>query len=249
MPAAFAAAASFSTSAPSSVARRRFTTETKPIFLTSTTDSGVIAPAQATVVSILARFLMPGTWSLVTCWAMTDAPLRADATTTAATNIRERMKVSFLRHAESHQGVGVSETADWGAAREIHGVAVSGRAHRVLAHRHRRVGRPLTGLRIESLDRRPRALGCGALAAEHQEFALVDRRGTTAARDRKHRPRRPGVGGRIVDVVAIDAVVAGIGAAADDVDLAVDRAERQVIARLRQRCRGRPGIGLRVVDV
>ena len=41
--------------------------ETKPIFLISGTASVVIAPAQATVVSSRARFLMPATGSLVTC--------------------------------------------------------------------------------------------------------------------------------------------------------------------------------------
>ena len=70
-PAAFAAASSFSTSAPVSVARRRLMMETNPIFLISGTASADVAPAHATVVPNRARFLTPVTGSFVTSCAAT----------------------------------------------------------------------------------------------------------------------------------------------------------------------------------
>src|SRR6185369_12038845 len=57
--------------------------EAKPIFLISATAEGVTLPAQATVVSTRARFVMPGTVSLVTCASArpirTNTPTKADA--------------------------------------------------------------------------------------------------------------------------------------------------------------------------
>src|ERR1700732_1370810 len=73
MPAALAAAASASTSAPGSVGRGRVVVDANPIFLISGTASALVAPAQATVVSTRAKFVTPGTVSLVTFWAPTGA--------------------------------------------------------------------------------------------------------------------------------------------------------------------------------
>src|SRR5581483_7307188 len=69
MPALFAAAASWSTSAPSSVGTRRLTIDAYPIFLISGTACGVVAPAQAIVVSRRLKLLTPATFSSVTCCA------------------------------------------------------------------------------------------------------------------------------------------------------------------------------------
>src|SRR3954470_9939585 len=69
MPAVFAAAASPSTFAPGSLGRRRLMIDAYPIFLSSGTASGVVAPPHATVVSSFAKLLAPGTVGLVTCWA------------------------------------------------------------------------------------------------------------------------------------------------------------------------------------
>src|SRR5215470_15234909 len=69
MPAAFAAAASASMLAPSSVGWRRLMIDLNPNFLISGTASGVVAPAHATVVSSRAKLVTPGTVALVTCCA------------------------------------------------------------------------------------------------------------------------------------------------------------------------------------
>src|SRR6202030_1350419 len=69
MPAVFAAAASASTFAPGSVGTRRLMIDAYPIFFSSGTASGVVAPPQATVVSSLAKLVTPGTDCLVTCCA------------------------------------------------------------------------------------------------------------------------------------------------------------------------------------
>src|SRR6266851_9018066 len=69
IPAALEAAASASTFAPGSVGRRRLMIDLNPIFFSSGTASGVVAPPHATVVSSLAKLVTPGTVGLVTCCA------------------------------------------------------------------------------------------------------------------------------------------------------------------------------------
>ena len=66
MPTSFAAAASFSISAPGSDGRRRLMIEAKPIFFSPGIASALIAPAQATVVSTCAKLATPGTVGVVT---------------------------------------------------------------------------------------------------------------------------------------------------------------------------------------
>src|SRR5579862_2747131 len=61
MSAAFAAASSSGRFAPSSLGCRRLMIEAKPNFLISGTAVALIAPEQATVVSIRWRFVMPST--------------------------------------------------------------------------------------------------------------------------------------------------------------------------------------------
>ncbi len=71
--------------------------DTKPKFLISGTDSGVMAPAHATVVSRRRKFLMPSTCSVVTCWASTGtATVDISASKPAAVSIRRRMTLSPL---------------------------------------------------------------------------------------------------------------------------------------------------------
>src|SRR5438552_3489133 len=81
MPACLAAAASASISAPGSLACRRLKMAVNPIFLISATADGVTAPAHATVVSTVARFVIPGTVCLVTCAcaAVSDTAITATA--------------------------------------------------------------------------------------------------------------------------------------------------------------------------
>ncbi len=57
--------------------------DAKPIFFSSGTASGVVAPPQATVVSSLAKFWTPGTVCLVTCCA--DAAREPNAVATMRT--------------------------------------------------------------------------------------------------------------------------------------------------------------------
>src|SRR6266850_2061452 len=79
MPAALAAAVSASTSAPASLASRRLMIDAYPICFNPATALGVVAPAHAIVVSRRAKFVTPGTVSLVTLWAfrVTDSAARA----------------------------------------------------------------------------------------------------------------------------------------------------------------------------
>src|SRR3977135_2672849 len=83
IPAVFAAAASASTSAPAVVGRRRLMIDLNPIFFSSGTASGVVAPPQATVVSSWAKLDAPGTVGLVTCCAEAGRPNRAATTKTS----------------------------------------------------------------------------------------------------------------------------------------------------------------------
>src|SRR6266550_384292 len=80
MPATFAASASASTLAPASVGSRRLLIDLNPIFFSSGTASGVVAPPQATVVSSLAKLVTPGTVGLVTCCADAARPPKNAAT-------------------------------------------------------------------------------------------------------------------------------------------------------------------------
>src|ERR1700688_2268394 len=73
MSAAFAAASSCSRFAPSSLACRKLMIEAKPYFLISGTAVALIAPEQATVVSMRWKFVMPSAVSLVTSCARTGA--------------------------------------------------------------------------------------------------------------------------------------------------------------------------------
>src|SRR6185436_11789044 len=86
MPAAFAAAASASSSNPASPAIRRLITELKPIFFTSASAAGDVAPAHATVVSTFEKLTMPGTVALATgvCADTTAADDAHRTTPTAA---------------------------------------------------------------------------------------------------------------------------------------------------------------------
>src|SRR6476646_3825736 len=83
MPAALAAAMFPSTSAPSSVARRRLMIDAYPIFLISGIALELISPAHATVVSTFAKFRMPGTSCLTTC-ALAAAAIRQPAMVSGA---------------------------------------------------------------------------------------------------------------------------------------------------------------------
>src|SRR5689334_14965171 len=67
MPASFAAASSAAMSAPGSLASRRLKMALNPIFAISGTDSALVAPAQATVVSRRAKLRTPSTSGLLTC--------------------------------------------------------------------------------------------------------------------------------------------------------------------------------------
>src|SRR5436305_1177037 len=69
MPALFAAAAVASMSAPASDGTRTLMIDAYPIFLISGTAVAFVAPAHATVVSSLAKLVMPSTCGLVTCAA------------------------------------------------------------------------------------------------------------------------------------------------------------------------------------
>src|SRR5215813_13389618 len=70
-PAALAAAASWSISAPGSLASRTLMIARNPICLMAGTASALVAPPHATVVSSRAKLVMPGIVSLVTfeAWA------------------------------------------------------------------------------------------------------------------------------------------------------------------------------------
>src|ERR671925_2094556 len=92
MPAALAAAMFPSMSAPSSVARRRLMIDAYPILLISEIAPGVMAPGHATVVSIFAKFRMPGTSCLTTC-ALAAAAIRQPAVVSSATpGVLHRMR-------------------------------------------------------------------------------------------------------------------------------------------------------------
>src|SRR5580698_10503965 len=71
MSAAFAAAASPSRSAPASLGSRKLMIDAKPNFLISGTAVALIAPVQATVVSMRLKLVMPSTVSLLTSCART----------------------------------------------------------------------------------------------------------------------------------------------------------------------------------
>src|SRR5262245_13872741 len=77
MPAALAAAVSPSMSAPCSFGRRRLITALYPIFLISGIAAGVVAPAQAIVVSSFAKLVTPDTVSFVACAVAAVATSRA----------------------------------------------------------------------------------------------------------------------------------------------------------------------------
>src|SRR5438876_1874896 len=85
-PAALAAAASPSMSAPCSVGKRRLKMALYPIFFISATDAGVTAPAQATVVSSWAKLVIPGTLSFFTgdCAETTETLMTAMARNSTA---------------------------------------------------------------------------------------------------------------------------------------------------------------------
>jgi len=104
------------------------------------------------------------------------------------------------------------------AAAHIEVVAVFGRTGGVAAPGHRRQRVPCIGLGIEALVFHEGPLLLRELAAEHDRHALVIGIGEAAARGRQWRPRGPGVGGGIVDVVHVGAV-AGAGGEAGAVAL------------------------------
>src|SRR5579872_6244645 len=76
MPAALAAAASASISAPGSVGSLKLMMDANPIFLIPATEPGVIAPTQATVVSTREKFVIPGTVDFLTwdCASTAETP-------------------------------------------------------------------------------------------------------------------------------------------------------------------------------
>src|SRR5438094_4571871 len=96
IPACFAAAASPSMLAVRSVGSCRSKIDLKPRCFSSATASGLMAPPQATVVSTRAKFVMPGTSSLVT-WAPAGAAAVRPAAKTAADKSMLRMWSSFRR--------------------------------------------------------------------------------------------------------------------------------------------------------
>src|SRR6476659_1505570 len=119
MPAALAAAMFPSTSAPSSVARRRLMIDAYPIFLISGIALELIAPAHATVDSILAKFRMPGTSCLTTC------ALAAVAIRHATVNSASPGTIGCMRHLLSQTSAAYavprgSATDSWLGQREIH---------------------------------------------------------------------------------------------------------------------------------
>src|ERR1700741_4787126 len=92
MSAAFAAAASSSRFAPSSVGWRRLMMDAKPNFLISGTAVDLMAPEQATVVSRRWKFVMPSTFSLVTSCALDGAA----ANSAVAINPAAIRKLEFM---------------------------------------------------------------------------------------------------------------------------------------------------------
>src|ERR1700730_1684842 len=108
MPAALAAAASASMSAPDSVGSRRLMIDANPIFLISGTASAFVAPAQATVVSTRAKLVTPGTVSLVTFWAPTGAAHSDTAARTPTpTNVCDRIMESPFQKTPSYTAASV----------------------------------------------------------------------------------------------------------------------------------------------
>src|ERR1700730_4494762 len=98
MPAALAAAASASISAPCSVGSRRLMIDANPIFLISGTASAFVAPAHATVVSTRANVVTPGRVSFFTFCAPAGLAYRhAAARTPTAINRCDRIMKSPSR--------------------------------------------------------------------------------------------------------------------------------------------------------
>src|SRR5262249_41136635 len=83
IPASSAAAAFWSMFAPCSVGTRRLMIDATPIFFNSGPASAVVAPPHATVVSRRAKFVTPGTDSLVTFCASAGATANDDSTRTS----------------------------------------------------------------------------------------------------------------------------------------------------------------------
>src|SRR5271156_5793671 len=94
MPAAFAAAASASMSAPGSLGCRRLMIDANPISLILGTTSALIAPVQATVVSRRWKLVIPPTVSEVTSCARNGAAMDEAAIKPAA--IRKRDFTAIL---------------------------------------------------------------------------------------------------------------------------------------------------------
>src|SRR5689334_3018151 len=80
-----------SMSAPGSLARRRLMIDAYPIFLISWIATGVMAPAHATVDSILAKFRTPGTSCLTTCAFASAAMMHPMTANSAHLGISRRM--------------------------------------------------------------------------------------------------------------------------------------------------------------
>ena len=139
-----------------------------------------------------------------------------------------------LGHREHNQLIGhLARTGLERARSDVEVLADHRRARAMAALRHGRQRPPVHRFRIEGL-----VVGeCVGrkLAAQHYDHALVERIGKSAARGRQRRPRRPRVGLRIVDVVGADPARRAGDAAADGMELAVERDQRHVVARLRQR--------------
>jgi hypothetical protein len=157
-------------------------------------------------------------------------------------DIRLMPNISPLRQGKDDQLVGETASARFErTTRDIDVVATHRRTGTVTSRRHRRQRLPTPGLGIVRLVVRERNRRC--LSADHQDHVLVDGGGKTGAGGWQRRSRGPGVAGRIVDVVQVSLVGRGSRAAADDVQLAVDRDRCGVVTRVRQRRELRPDVG------
>src|SRR5579863_10062301 len=107
MSAAFAAASSSGRFAPSSLGCRKLMIDAKPNFLISGTAVALIAPEQATVVSMRWKLVMPSTVSLVTSCARTGVAAIQTLEIKAAA-IRNCDFMGNLLHMELHDPMNLS---------------------------------------------------------------------------------------------------------------------------------------------
>src|SRR5262249_13118889 len=142
----------------------------------------------------------------------------------------------FQRKREELVGrlVGAAGVAAGPATGEIGRIADHRTAEAMPRAGQRRELGPLAGLRIEALLQRERLAILALATGIEDETAVIDD-GASAARLGQGRCTRPCVGRRIIDIVERRVVGGLLGAAADDMDLAVDRDNAGMVARHRQR--------------